>query len=234
MQFLSDLYPWLTGAIGGLLGAAFLLPTKLGEALFKYRFDRAVEAFKAEQGRELEILKEQLNHLGDRGKRSNEMEFTAISAMWDKFVEAYLATRRCVVRFIEIPSFGAMTADEFEAFLSAVELTDTQKLRLRNATDREKAYSEILAWRLIVRAQKENFELSLLLMKQGFFIPKALKDEFKQGLEMLTAAQSEQYVKHQFKDSGIGYEKRSELLKNGDATLERLGGLANARLFRQQ
>lgn len=151
MQFLSDLYPWLTGAIGGLLGAAFLLPTKLGEALFKYRFDRAVEAFKAEQGRELEILKEQLNHLGDRGKRSNEMEFTAITAIWDKFVAAYLATRRCVVRFIEIPSFGAMTADEFEAFLSAVEFTDTQKLRLSSASDREKAYSEIWAARAIFK-----------------------------------------------------------------------------------
>jgi hypothetical protein len=67
-EFWTAIYPWIVGAIGGLIGAAFLLPTKLGEAIFKYRFDKLIESYKAEQGRELEKLKEQLSHLDDRGK----------------------------------------------------------------------------------------------------------------------------------------------------------------------
>ena len=39
---------------------------------------RELERLRAEQSRELERLKEQLSHLGDRGRRSNQMEFVAI------------------------------------------------------------------------------------------------------------------------------------------------------------
>jgi len=49
-----------------------------------------------------------------------------------------------------------------------------------------------------------------------------------------TAAQAEQYVSHQHKQSGFGYEKRSALIREGDKTLERLAAAANERLFRQQ
>ena len=74
----TAIYPRIVAGLGGFIGAALLLPTKLGEALFSYRLGKALEGFKAEQSRELERLKEQLNHVGDRGRRSNEMEFSAI------------------------------------------------------------------------------------------------------------------------------------------------------------
>ena len=72
----------------GAIGAALLLPTKLGETHFKYRFDKAIEGYKAEQGKELEKVREQLSHVGDRGRRSNELEFAAIRDVWEKTVEA--------------------------------------------------------------------------------------------------------------------------------------------------
>jgi hypothetical protein len=76
--------PWLIAGVGGSIGAALLLPTKLGEALFKHRFDKAIEGYKAEQGKDIEKLREQLSHLGDRGRRSNELEFAAIRDVWEK------------------------------------------------------------------------------------------------------------------------------------------------------
>ncbi len=90
----ADIYPWIVAGLGGFFGAALLLPTKLGDALFNYRLGKALEGFKADQNRELERLKEQLSHVGDRGKRSNEMEFSAIKLVWEKFVEAFLASRK--------------------------------------------------------------------------------------------------------------------------------------------
>ena len=78
-----------------------------------------LEGFKAGQNRELERLKEQLTHLGDRGKRSNEMEFSAIKLVWEKFVEAFLATNRCIAQMIDLPDFRATTEEEFETFLTA-------------------------------------------------------------------------------------------------------------------
>jgi hypothetical protein len=89
--------------VGGAIGALLLLPSKLGEILFKYRFDKEIEGFKADQGAKLERLRERLNHLGDRGRRSNEMEFAAIREVWEKIVEAYVATHNCVANFIQYP-----------------------------------------------------------------------------------------------------------------------------------
>jgi hypothetical protein len=123
----TDIYPWIVAAIGGFVGAALLLPTKLGEALFNYRLGKTLEGFKAGQNRELERLTEQLTHLGDRGKRSNETEFSAITLVWEKFVEAFLATNRCIAQMIDLPDFRAMTEEEFETFLTATDFHDIQK-----------------------------------------------------------------------------------------------------------
>ncbi len=56
----TAIYPWIVAGLGGFVGAALLLPTKLGEALFSYRLGKALEGYKADQNRELERLKEQL------------------------------------------------------------------------------------------------------------------------------------------------------------------------------
>src|SRR5882724_510692 len=114
MAVWDQIYPWFVAGIGGALGAALLLPTKLGEALIQFRINKLLEGFKseqsrelerlkAEQGRELERLKEQLNHLGDRGRRSNEMEFEAIETVWKAFVKAWLSANTCVGAMISIP-----------------------------------------------------------------------------------------------------------------------------------
>jgi len=161
----TAIYPWIVAGLGGFVGAALLLPTKLGEALFSYRLGKALEGYKADQNRELERLKEQLSHVGDRGKRSNEMEFSAIRLVWEKFVEAFLATNRGIAQLIESPDLRAMNEEEFETYLTATDFSDSQKQQLRKAPDRQKTYFDIITWRSIVRAQNENFDARLLAQK---------------------------------------------------------------------
>jgi hypothetical protein len=47
-NFWSTFGSWVIAAIGGAIGALLLLPSKLGEVLFKYRFDKELEGFKAD------------------------------------------------------------------------------------------------------------------------------------------------------------------------------------------
>jgi hypothetical protein len=107
-----EIYPWIISAIGGFVGAALLLPTKLGEALIQFRTNKLLEGFKSEQSRELERLKEQLNHLSDRGRRSNEMEFAAIEGLWRAFVKAWLSTNTCIGSMMVIPRFDVRRRGE--------------------------------------------------------------------------------------------------------------------------
>jgi hypothetical protein len=110
----TAVYPWIVAGLGDFFGAVLLLPTKLGEALFSYRLGKALEGFKADQNRELERLKEQLSHVGDRGKRSNEMEFSSIKLVWDAFVKAWLSTNTCIGGPTRIPLFKRMSEEEGE------------------------------------------------------------------------------------------------------------------------
>ena len=116
---------------------------------------------------------------------ANEMEFSAIKLVWEKFVEAFLTTNRCIAQMIQVPDFRAMNEEEFETYLTATDFSDSQKQQLRKVPDRQKTYVDILTWRFIVEAQHENFDTRLLLRKQGIFMPSALKDEFTKALDIL-------------------------------------------------
>src|SRR5579872_6779534 len=139
--------PWIVAGVGGFIGAALLLPTKLGEAVFKYRFDKAVEAFKSEQGQALEKLRAQLAHLGDRGKRSNEMEFTAIQQVWDKVVEAFMATGASIASMIQHPDLNKMSSDEIETYLGTTEFSKGQIEQIAQAADHNDMYVKVVIFR---------------------------------------------------------------------------------------
>jgi hypothetical protein len=62
----GEIYPWLVSAIGGFIGAGLLLPTKFGEAAIKFRFDKFVEASKAEHQHLLEQFRHELKSRDDQ------------------------------------------------------------------------------------------------------------------------------------------------------------------------
>jgi hypothetical protein len=136
-------------SFGGFIGAALLLPTKPGEALVQFRVGKALEAFKAQQSGELERLKEQLNHVGDRGSRSNEMEFAAIETVWWAFVKAWLSTNTCVGSMTTIPRFDTMSDDETRSFLSGAGLNEGEQNSVLHAADKTKKYTSIRDWQRI-------------------------------------------------------------------------------------
>jgi hypothetical protein len=239
-DFWSSISPWIVsgigGAFGGVVGAIALLPTKFGEARFKYRFDTAIEGFKAEQGTKLEKLREQLSHTSDRGRRSNEMEFAAIREVWEKVVEAYLATGDCTTNMIEYPDLNPLSPQELEGFLSTTGFSKEQIDQIRGAADHNDMYVKIMTWRSIANAGQKNFEAELLLRKQRIFMPESIRTEFQSVLDLLRGAQVER--KLQFQHPHI---PRSEwggnvmkFFKDGDPALHALANVVNKRLFRHE
>jgi hypothetical protein len=144
--------PWLLAAIGGFVGSALLLPTKLGEAIIQYRVGKTLEAFKAQRAQELESLRAELNHLGDRGRRSNEMEFQAIQTVWRAFVKAWLSTNTCIGQMMRIPDFSRMNEEEVASFATGSGLNDEDRASLLKAHDKSKQYTSILSWKSVTEA----------------------------------------------------------------------------------
>jgi hypothetical protein len=198
---LEGLGSWLLQVIvvygGAVLTFIGIAPTKLGEKLLSHHLERKLSAFKHEQNEQLEALKEQLAHLGDRGKRSNQPEFDALSAVWAKFVEAYLSTYACAISLIRHPDLETLTAEDLATFLESTELSDMsdiQKKQVTNASEKNRIYSNVVAMRLIYKAGDDIFDARLLLRINGIFIPDELSSQFQSALEILSKAQIERYI----------------------------------------
>lgn len=243
----AQVYPWIVAAIGGFIGAAILLPTRLGEALIQFKANKFLEGFKAQQSqelerlkssqnRELELLREQLNHLGDRGRRSNEMEFAATEAVWKAFVKAWLSTNTCTGGMMSIPRFSSMSADDLSSFMSASDLDEREKKSLLNSADREKEYANIINWRTVSLAETDIYQARLVLREQRIFMAGALTAEFAGVIERMSGAQIQRKLSLQ-NPHIPSYEfgkATTDWMRDCVSEFERLATLANQRLFREE
>ncbi|MCK1511367.1 hypothetical protein IVB22_02020 [Bradyrhizobium sp. 190] len=243
----TQISPWIVSAIGGLIGATLLLPTKLGEALFQFRTNKALEGFKAQQShelerikssqsRELELLREQLNHLGDRGRRSNEMEFAATEAVWKAFVKAWLSTNTCTGQMMTIPRFSTMSADDLTSFMASSDLDEREKEMLLNATDREKEYAKVINWRTVSLAETDIYQARLVLREQRIFMPASITSEFASVIDKMSGAQVQRRLslQHPHIPSYDFGKATTDWMRDCVSEFDRMATLANQRLFREE
>ena len=231
-EFLAALYPWFTGAIGGLLGAALLLPTKLGEALIKLRYDRNLEAFKAHQSRDLESVKERLAHLGDRGKRSNELEFLATRAVWEQFVEAYAATDAAIAGFVESPDLARYSEEERQVYLNSTDFSPLQKQQVLEASNPTDMYAKIFLWRKIADAREAIFLAHKAIRKERIFLQEDLRNEFMEMLDLVGKACIQRQVEHQRPSHQSSLTGISEFYEKGPKGVDKLAAMVRNRLLR--
>ena len=83
---LGYLGPFAAGTLASFLGFLVVLPSKIGEKLLAHHFEAKLAAIRHEQGIQPGKLQADLDHLKDRGIRSNEREYQAITNVWEGFV----------------------------------------------------------------------------------------------------------------------------------------------------
>jgi hypothetical protein len=226
------IYPWIISGIGGCIGAALLLPTKLGEVLIKFRSDRNLEEFKAQQARELEALRERLNHLGDRGKRANELEFNAIAAVWEKFIEAYTATDAAIISFVQIPDLNTMNGDERDKYLETTELSPSQKEQVRSSADPTDMLSKNLIWRQIATAGEQIFLAHKAIRRERIFLPEDLRLEFMRMLDIVSGAYTQRKIEHQSPRRSHELQATAKFYEQGPKGVDNLAAMVRTKLIR--
>jgi hypothetical protein len=233
-EFWNAIYPWIVGGIGGSIGAALLLPTKLGEAILKYRFDKLIETYRSEQGRELERLREELSHLGDRGKRANEREYEAIADMWGKFVDCFDQAQAAIVQFVEMPDLNNFSAEEIHSFLSTREFSKEQIDQVQNAQDKSRMYGQIVRWKYIALAHNTIMNTRSSLRKQQIFMPHAIVTDIEQALERASKAVISELIKFRNPDSGLDSKEALAFFNEKDDIFSKVRNGVRKRLMRQE
>jgi hypothetical protein len=224
----------ISAALAGFItfvGFVFLAPTKIGNRAISLWFDRKLEAFRSEQSGKIEKLKEQLSHLTDRGRLSNEREYAATSKAWESYVDAYYATLQSVAALISYPDLGPMSEEDLNEFLRSNEFSERQIADVRNAPDRNRSYTRIMQLRFINKASQALYDAREIIIKQSVFIEKGLQDLFDQNLDRLTLAWAENRTN--FGSTGREFhEAQHDLLRNGQSGLDEIRTKVRERLLR--
>jgi hypothetical protein len=232
----AEIASWLlqTTIAAGVATTAFfiMLPTKFGEKYLSFHFDRKLADLRDIQNQKIESLKEQLNHLGDRGKRSNEREYEALSDIWGQFVDAFDSTERCVTQFIEHPDFSRLTDDEIDTFLNATDFTEDQKREFRSSSDKNKLYTRTIAWKNIAKAHNQIFEVRIALKKRGIFVPEDLRRTYEEAIEFCSRATSHEFVRFRNPNSTLASDTPIKFFEGKDGTFKRVMDATSARLLR--
>jgi hypothetical protein len=103
---------------------------------------------------------------------------------------------------------------------------------IASASDKNKAYSDVMTWRGIADAHNRLLDLRLTIKKQGIFFPKDLRDKFSVAVERLFSVVVERQMS--FDHEEVREWKRSEeFLKDGEAWFQGLMSATSDRLFRE-
>lgn len=186
------LSPTFFGGVGALITFLVLAPTKVGERLIGHAFERRMAAFRHEQTIELGKLQSSLDHLKDRGLRSNEREYQGTSQAWERFVEAFRATKAAVIQFLQFPDLDAIPEQDVISFLDANTVPEASKTRIIKSSDKKGAYSLYVRVKLINEAGAAVDALRDTLLKQSVFISAELSAQFDAAAQTLHHAWVEQ------------------------------------------
>jgi hypothetical protein len=224
---------WLgqTLASSAIMILAFigLRSTALGERFLSHHLDRRIAALKHSHEQEIETLKADLGHVLDRGRRANEQEYDSTARIWKAFVDAYLKTNQCVVSFVSYPELNELSDDDLRAFLETTDLSDGQRKQVAAAADKERMFTKIVQLRQINSARGAVFDGRMLLRTEGIFLPKDMMESFKNAFDLLSKAETEQYVnfQHELRE----HTASMRLLDEGEQLFDNLQSSVRKRLL---
>jgi hypothetical protein len=219
------------GAVGGIGAVLIAVSTGWGRRFVDHQFDKRIEKVKSGLEADIERLKAKLAHLGDRGIRSNEREYAAIIASWVAFVEAYLATNRCVARLDEFADLSKKGDDEFDEWAENIRLPADIAASVKTSKDRNRAYGRYLQWKAISEALRLHYDARQCVRKQGIFIPQELETQFLCNLDLISQTLAGRRAEFDNRATETTAKWTSQFLENGPASYEALKNAARERMM---
>jgi hypothetical protein len=133
-EVFNFLLHWVLSTGATVIVLLGIVPTKLGDKFLGHIFDRKLSDIKHKHDRDIVRLHADLDHLADRGVRSNEKEFQAIEIAWKSFVDAYAATTACAVAFSRHPDLAHLKDEDTKRYLESTGLSEQQRNKVMEAT----------------------------------------------------------------------------------------------------
>ena len=217
---------------GGTITALSLWLFKLfGEKWLDNKFAERLQAFKHEQQKEIEHLRFEINKLFDRTTKLHQREFEVLPEAWSLLAESYHTVKGLTAGFQSYPDIDRMSAAQMEDFLSKCQLENWQKDELRNAGDKNRYYQDAIFWYRLWDARKTSRGSAIFVLKNGIFMPPALKEKFDQVDELGWAALVEHELNKQHNFRPAQRDALTKFLKEGEPLMKELEAAVKQRLW---
>jgi hypothetical protein len=131
--YLSGLFQAVAGSALTILAFVGIRLTGLGERFLDHRLNRKLTQLTHDNAEKIEQLRAELAHLQDRGRRANELEFEALTAVWRSYVDAWIKTQQAILEYLSFPDLDTLSADDLATFLESTELSDAQRKQVAGA-----------------------------------------------------------------------------------------------------
>ena len=200
-------------SIAAVVAAAYAFFKYLGSMWIDQKFAEQLEAYKAEQSRELERLRHKINGVFDRTIRLHTKEFEVLPDLWGKLVEAHAWGANYISPMQSYADLGRMDEEELNEFLGGTTFMEVQKRDIKDETrphERQRVFTKIADLYRHNDAQERLRLFATSLRKDGIFV----KPEIKADMDtMLTLLQNAMFEKRMNEDDDIRPRLRDDYKK---------------------
>lgn len=211
----------------------FLLARFFTIKLVDAKIAQKLESFKHAQQVDIEGLKYKINNLSDRASKIYLKEYEHLPNVWISLNEAFRSSLFLAGGLRQYPDLNSASRHDLEMYFDNSNLKDWQKHRIRNASDRNAAYIDLLNRKEYNQAVEDHAQLRQNIDKYAIFFSAEIKREMERFADMLWGAIVEYDVFVLDKIHGVKIERkeREELRRNGRSKLEELEEKIRARLW---
>ncbi len=206
-----------------------------GTKWIENKFAQSLEAYKADQARELERLRHKISSVLDRAQRLHDREFEVLPDIWGKLVEAHRAATDYTSPSREYPRVESMPAERLERYINDADFTETQKWDVLRARpeDRQEHFEKVMEWRFYSQTSSKLMDFYVSYLRGAIFIRADLKDDMKKMYTMVMEAVVEHGNNYRARLEGgqTSVKARDYLSNNGRQLIEKIETMVSARLW---
>jgi len=198
---------------GGSAVLAYIIFTWLGKTWLENKFTERLEEYKRKQNQELEHYRYQINALFNRITKIHEKEFEVLPETWKILQDALGLVSALTAIYQTYPDLRSMNTNELEEFILKSEFSETQKNKLREATDKNEMFVQLIFWKRAEKAMQAVNDFHNYLIYNKIFLTKDLFDRFSKADNILRDIVIKwQYRKQSERD--LPFEETHKVLTN--------------------
>jgi hypothetical protein len=185
---------------GGSVAITYLCFQNIGNKWIENKFAERLDQVRHTQSLELQRLRVEIDSLLSGVIRLQEKEFVILPEAWTKLDEACAQVSLLVASYQRYPDLDSLNNIQLEEFLANIKLTQSEKGELRDATQKNEKYQELIFWYRFNDVENAVADFHNYVERNSIFMPPELKISFEKAATHLWAAMSSKEIGHKVKD----------------------------------